>query len=199
LIVGQFLLASAATPEWRNAQPRGKVSESIGTVAEDPTMALQAFTAKWPKLASYGQFERIALGSVLVMLAVITVYAIVFVAIKLLADLALGEAFLDKAALQDTFGLILTIVILLEFNHSIYVALTERSGAIQARIVVLIAILVIARKLMLRDFEALDYQTLLGFGGLLLALGGLYWLICDGDRRRAHATAHEQPNVGPRT
>jgi uncharacterized membrane protein (DUF373 family) len=83
--------------------------------------------------------------------------------------------------------LILTIVILLEFNHSIYVTLKERSGAIQARIVVLIAILVIARKLMLRDFEALDFQTLLGFGGLLLALGGLYWLICDGDRRRAHA------------
>jgi len=162
-------------------------------------MALEAFTAKWPKLATYGRFEQIALGSVLVMLAIITVYAIVFVAIKLLADLTLGEAFLDKAALQDTFGLILTIVILLEFNHSIYVALTERSGAIQARIVVLIAILVIARKLMLRDFEALDYQTLLGFGGLLLALGALYWLICDGDRRRAHAAAHEQPNAGPRT
>jgi uncharacterized membrane protein (DUF373 family) len=91
--------------------------------------------------------------------------------------------------------LILAIVILLEFNHSIYVALTERSGAIQARIVVLIAILVVARKLMLSDFETLDMETLLGFGGLLLALGGLYWLICDGDRRRAHAAAHEAPDA----
>jgi hypothetical protein len=41
--------------------------------------------------------------------------------------------------------------------------------------------------LMLKDFEALDVETLLGFGGLLLALGALYWLICDGDRRRAAA------------
>jgi uncharacterized membrane protein (DUF373 family) len=73
------------------------------------------------------------------------------------------------------------------------VALTERTGAIQARIVVLIAILVVARKLMLRDFEALDYQSLLGFGGILLALGGLYWLISDGDRRRAQAAMHEAP------
>jgi uncharacterized membrane protein (DUF373 family) len=159
-------------------------------------MALEGFTPpKWTKLASYGQFERIALGSVLVMLAIITVFAIVFVATRLVADLALGESFLDKAALQDTFGLILTIVILLEFNHSIYVALTERSGAIQARIVVLIVILVIARKLMLKDFEAPDYQTMLGFGGLLLALGALYWLICDGDRRRARAAAHEPPHT----
>jgi uncharacterized membrane protein (DUF373 family) len=156
-------------------------------------MALEAFTAKWPKLVTYGRFERIALGSVLVMLAVITVYAIVFVALKLLSDLALGESFLDKAALQDTFGLILTIVILLEFNHSIFVALTQGSGAIQTRIVVLVAILVIARKLMLKDFDAIDFQTLLGYGGLLLALGGLYWLISDGDRRRARAYSHEQP------
>ena len=164
-------------------------------------MALEAFTpAKWPKRASYGQFERIALGSVLLMLAVITVYAIVFVAIKLVSDLALGESFLEKAAMQDTFGLILTIVILLEFNHSIYVALAQRSGAIQARTVILIAILIVARKLMLKDFDTLDYETLLGFGGLLLALGGLYWLICDGDRRRAHAAAHALPDVaGPGT
>ena len=162
-------------------------------------MALEAFTtAKWPKLVSYGTFERIALGSVMLMLAAITLYAIVFVVIKLLGDLALGESFLDKAALQDTFGLILTIVILLEFNHSIYVALRERSGAIQARIVVLIVILVVARKLMLSDFDTLDIETLLGFGGLLLALGGLYWLICDGDRRRAHAASHKAPEAaGP--
>jgi uncharacterized membrane protein (DUF373 family) len=151
-------------------------------------MALKAFTAKLP---SYGQFETIVLGSVLVMLGVVTVYAIVLVAIKILGDMALGESFLDKAVLQDTFGLILTIIILLEFNHSIYVALTQRTGAIQARIVVLITILVIARKLMLQDYAAVDYESLLGFGGLLLALGGLYWLICDGDRRRAQAASRE--------
>jgi len=33
--------------------------------------------------------------------------------------------------------------------------------------------LVIARKLMLMDFTTIEAQTLLGFGGLLLALGGL--------------------------
>jgi len=84
--------------------------------------------------------------------------------------------------LKDTFGLILTILIVLEFNHSVYVALTEHSGAIQARILVLITILVIARKLMLME-------TLLGFGGLLLALGGLYWLISNRDRDRREVSA----------
>jgi len=151
-------------------------------------MALAAFkNTEWRKLSAYGQFERVALVCVLIMLGLVIVYALVVAAIKLVGDLGLGESFLDKAALQDSFGLILTIVILLEFNHSIYVSLAERSGAIQVKTVVLIAILVIARKLMLKDFDTFDLNALLGFGGLLLALGGLYWLIADGDRRRAQA------------
>jgi len=126
-------------------------------------MALEALKkTEWRKLSAYGQFERVALVAVLLMLGLVVVYATVVAAIKLFGDLALGELFLDKAALQDSFGSILTIVILLEFNHSIYVALTERSGAIQTRAVVLIAVLVIARKLMLKDLDTLDRETLVG-------------------------------------
>jgi len=155
-------------------------------------MGLREFSkADWARLAGYAQLERAALVCVMVLLGVLAAAGIVFSAIKIVSDLALGQAFLDKAALQDTFGLVLTIVILLEFNHSIYIALTHRTGAIQARIVVLIAVLVIARKLMLLDISALDFWTLLGFGGLLLALGALYWLITDSDRRHAQAAAKE--------
>lgn len=139
----------------------------------------------WRDLSHYLYFERIALLLVLVMLSAIAAYAIVFAAVKIASDMLLGEAFLDKAALQDTFGFLLTIVIVLEFNHSIFIALTERTGAIQARIMVIITILVISRKLMLMDFAALDAQTLVAFGGLLLALGGLYWLISNGDRKQS--------------
>jgi uncharacterized membrane protein (DUF373 family) len=161
-------------------------------------MALAGWSkAEWRKLSIYGQFERAALAAVLVMLGALTVYALVVAVIRLIADLAFGELFLDKAALQDTFGLILTIVILLEFNHSIYVALAERTGAIQTKAVVLIAILVIARKLMLKDLDTLDIETLLGFGGLLLALGGLYWLIADADRRRVQAAQDNKLHTTP--
>ena len=139
------------------------------------------------KFSYYLQFERIALVLVMLLLSAIAAYAIVIAGIKVVSDMLLGETFLDKAALTDTFGLILTILILLEFNHSVYVALTERSGAIQARILVIITILVIARKLMLLDYSAAGAETLLGFGGLLLALGGLYWLISNADLHRSQS------------
>src|ERR1700693_2574186 len=128
---------------------------------------------RWRRIPNYLQFERVALVCVMVMIGSIAVFAIVVTSIRLVGDILLGEAFLDKAALQDTLGFILIILILLEFNHSVFVALTERSGAIQTQILVRITILVIVRKLMLLDFTTADAQTLLGFGGLLLALGVL--------------------------
>jgi hypothetical protein len=76
---------------------------------------------------------------------VTVIFACLLTALKLEDDIWRGEAFLDKVVLQDTLGFILIILILLEFNHSIWVALTERSGAIQVRILVRITILVIVR------------------------------------------------------
>jgi hypothetical protein len=72
---------------------------------------------------------------------------------------------------------------------------TTPSGAIQVRILVLITILVIALNLMLMDFTTIEAQTLLGFGGLLLALGGLYWLISNGDRDRREVSAEARDSA----
>jgi len=145
------------------------------------------------RLADYARFERITLGCVLVIVAAISIYAIVAFVFKLADDFMLGTAFLEKEALQDTFGAILTILIVLEFNHSIYVALTHKTGAIQVRTVILLTVLVVARKLMLQDFTAVSYQTFLGFGALLLALGAIYWLISHADRPQPATMAPAAP------
>jgi uncharacterized membrane protein (DUF373 family) len=98
-------------------------------------------------------------------------------------DFTLGLKFMEAGALQDTFGHLLTVIILVEFNHSIVLAIRQRSGAIQVRIVVLITIIVLARKLVLLDYASASMETL-GLGGLALSLGGLYWLISNGELRR---------------
>jgi uncharacterized membrane protein (DUF373 family) len=87
--------------------------------------------------------------------------------------------------MKETFGLMLTVLILVEFNHSIVLAMRRHSGVLQVRVVVLIAIIVIARKLILLDYATTSLQTLLGLGGLALSLGALYWLLNDVDRRRS--------------
>jgi uncharacterized membrane protein (DUF373 family) len=144
---------------------------------------IETLRQKLLALADYDRFERIALRYTQLLLIAITVFAMVLVTIDLVRDFGLGEEFMDKAVLQDTFGSVLIVLILLEFSHSVQVAIKHRTGAVQVRMVVLIAVLVIARKLMLLDYATVEVRTLLGFAALLLALGGLYWLIAHSDAR----------------
>ena len=141
--------------------------------------------AEWKKSGEssiYLRFEWFALACLMIMLAAITVYAIAMTAVALAGDLINGEALFEAATLKETFGRILTILIVIEFSHSVHVAMTKHVGALQAKILVLITILVIVRKLILMDLATLDARLILALGGLLLALGGLYWLISFGDR-----------------
>ena len=132
----------------------------------------------------YEWFEQIILGIIVSIMSVVIVYSLILGTITLFVDLVSGIDSMETSALKDTFGLILTVIILVEFNHSIVLAIRQRSGAIQVRIIVLITIIVLARKLVLLDYAAASMETMLGLGALALSLGGLYWLISNGEQRR---------------
>ena len=140
----------------------------------------------------YEWFEQIILGLLVFVIALIIIYTLILSIITVGNDFSSGIKFMEVGALQDTFGHILTVIILVEFNHSIVLAIRQRSGAIQVRIIVLITIIVLARKLVLLDYAAASMETLLGLGGLALSLGGLYWLISNGDQRKRGAGSPAQ-------
>ena len=149
---------------------------------------------EWNELTSYERFEQVISRIIMAFVAVVIVYSVVLTAIELALDFTLGRAFMEHELLQDVFGSILTILILLEFNHSIAISLKRKTGIVQTRIVVLIGILVIVRKIILLDFKTASIEALAGHAGVALALGALYWLIVasshyggashDGQRRR---------------
>jgi uncharacterized membrane protein (DUF373 family) len=146
---------------------------------------LKTLKREWNDLTSYQRFEQVVTRIIMAFVAVVIVYSVVLVAIELAKDFMLGSAFVEQELLQDVFGSILTVLILLEFNHSIAVSLKQKTGIIQARIVVLIAILVIARKIILLDFKTASIEALAGHAGVALALGALYWLIAVSNRHSA--------------
>jgi uncharacterized membrane protein (DUF373 family) len=59
-----------------------------------------------------------------------------------------------------------TILILIEFNHLIALAISSRAGILQARPIILIAILVIARKVILLDFTPATFEQMLGIAAI---------------------------------
>jgi uncharacterized membrane protein (DUF373 family) len=144
---------------------------------------------QWKDLTSYERFEQIVSRVVMLFISVVIVYALILESIDLYNDFKLGLEFMNTEVLQDVFGAILTILILIEFNHSIATSLTKKAGILQARTIVLIAILVIARKVILLDFKTATLENFLGIAAIALAFGVLYWLI--GVRHAEPASAPE--------
>jgi uncharacterized membrane protein (DUF373 family) len=133
--------------------------------------------ADWKQFLTYEFFERAASRIVMLFIAIIIVYTLILMAMTLFDQIKFSPAYIDTDSLRDVFGSILSILILIEFNHSIALALAKRSGVLQARPIVLITILVIARKVILLDFATTTFEQLIGIGALALAFGLLFWLI----------------------
>jgi uncharacterized membrane protein (DUF373 family) len=131
----------------------------------------------WKQSLSYEIFERIASRIVMLFIAIIIVYTLILMAMTLFDQIKFSPAYIDTDSLRDVFGSILSILILIEFNHSIALAISRRSGILQARPIILITILVIARKVILLDFATATFEQMIGIGAIALAFGLLFWLI----------------------
>jgi uncharacterized membrane protein (DUF373 family) len=119
----------------------------------------------------------------LLFVSFIIVYSVAILAMTLFDEFSAGVHLIEVTALKDIFGLILSILILIEFNHSIALAMQRRSSVLQVRVIVLITIIVIARKLILLDYTKTGLEIFLGLGGLAFSLGLLYWLLSQAARR----------------
>ena len=89
----------------------------------------------------------------------------------------------DYPVFQALFGTILTVIIALEFKRSLLVVADRKHSIVQVRTVLLIALLAVVRKLMIVDLASTDAGQLLALAATILALGGVYWLVRDQDRR----------------
>ncbi len=146
---------------------------------------IAALRKEWKDLTSHERFEQVISRVIMLFIEVVIVYSLVLVGIELVKDFILSPDFVGAELLQDVFGSLLTVLILLEFNHSIATSLGNKSGVLQARVVVLIAILVVARKIILLDFKTATLENFAGIAGMALALGVLYWLLSVGGSARA--------------
>jgi uncharacterized membrane protein (DUF373 family) len=105
--------------------------------------------------------------------------------LKVVVSIMLSGGFdpTDYSVFQSLFGMIFTVLIALEFKRSLLVIAERRHSVVQVRTVVLIALLAIVRKLMIIDLSSTDANHLFALSCAILALGGVFWLVRDQDRR----------------
>lgn len=140
----------------------------------------------WPGMTVYERFEQVAALVVTALVSVLIAAALVHLTWDVLLLILSGLADpAEKGVFQAVFGMIMTVLIALEFNHSIRGVLERRDGIVQVRTVVLIALLALVRKFIIIDATHVEPVTLIGMAAAVLALGAVYWMTRDQDRRDA--------------
>lgn len=133
---------------------------------------------QWTVMTPYQRFESVAAIVMMLLVTLVIVVAIVRLASGVIGGLVFGVLNpLDHKVFQGVFGDIVTVLIALEFNHSLQYAVKGKKSIIQTKLILLIALLAVARKFIVMDLEATTVETMLGLAAIALALGIVYWLL----------------------
>ena len=138
----------------------------------------------WPGLSVYERFEEVVVVVLTGLIGLVIIAALLNLCVRVALLMAYG--LLDPAehsVFQAVFGMIFTVLIALEFNHSILSVLHRHESIIQLRTVILIA-------------SKTDPLTILGLAAAVLALGTVHWLVRDQDRKAMHL-GEEAARPGP--
>src|SRR5258708_40029488 len=132
----------------------------------------------------YQRFE-----STVALTLTLIVALVILVALSRLAESGLARLLsgvldpLEPAVFQQVFGEILTLLIALEFNHTLQYSVAREQSIIQTKVVLLIALLAVARKFIVLDINDVTAAQLFALAAVTLALAIGYSLIRQRDGR----------------
>lgn len=146
----------------------------------------------WAPLTFYQKFEHVVVLLLTALIVVVVIAAMWNLAVSVFASIVLIGSFdpTDYAVFQAVFGMIFTVIIALEFKRSILVMAERKESVVAVRTVVLLALLAVVRKVIILDLNNTEPMQIFSLAAAVVALGGVYWLVVDQDRKwRAAADA----------
>ena len=137
---------------------------------------------EWSAMTFFEKFEQfiaIILGVFISLIILIAMYRLIMGILPLLLSGAV-DPFAPKE-FYKLFGMIMTVLIAMEFKHSIIRVALRKDSIIQIKTVILIALLALGRKFIILDTTITDAATIAALSAGVLALGIVYWLMRERD------------------
>jgi len=140
----------------------------------------------WPLMSAYERFEHVVAFLLSLVIAILIALAMMQLLVRVVPLLLTGALDpLDHEVFQGVFGSIMTLLIALEFKHSIVRVAMRRDSVVQVKTVLLIALLALSRKFVVLDASVTGPTTVAALAGATLVLGLVYWLLRERDDRVA--------------
>lgn len=133
--------------------------------------------ANWSVLTVYERFEQIfsiAISFVIMLVIVLAFGSFLSQVVNLLEIKMIN---IHNRTFSTIFGSIMSLLIALEFNHTIFHSIKHRGQIVRVKTVVLIAILVIAREFVLLDTGNIHSATVLAYAISAVCLGVVYYIL----------------------
>ncbi len=140
------------------------------------------FRREWSAMTFYERFEQLValvLGLFIAIIIVLSLTRLMMSTLPLLFGGILDP--LSPRVFTNLFGMIMTVLIAMEFKHSIIRVALRKDSIIQVKTVILIAMLAIGRKFIILDTTKTGAGTIAALAAALLALGITYWLMRERD------------------
>jgi len=137
----------------------------------------------WSVMTLYERFEHLIAIVLSAIISIIILFALLQL-IREVYELLVSKVLiapLDHGVFQVVFGMIMTLLIAMEFKHSILKVLERQPHVVQAQGVIMIAMLALSRKLIILDFSKVQPEKLAALGFVILVLAVVYYLLKKGD------------------
>jgi uncharacterized membrane protein (DUF373 family) len=154
---------------------------TVRNIVRDPWLN---FIKQLLALTWYQRFEHIIALVLTILVSFIMLVAMYRLSVGIIHDLIFGFLNpLEHEVFQSLFGEIMTLLIAMEFNHTIHLVAMRKQNIIQVKTVLLIAILALARKVIIMDLHQITSSQIEALAAITLALGIVYWLMRERDDR----------------
>jgi len=120
--------------------------------------------------------ERLLIGGILLVMSVILILAFIDIVLTIKDEILATPMFnIDAGELMNLFSLFLILLIGLELLETVKAYLKD--DIVHVEFIILVAIIAIARKVIIWDFNKYSTTELLSLAAMMVALGVTYFLI----------------------
>ncbi len=141
--------------------------------------------AYWSVMTYYERFEQIVLMILSFIISLVILFALLQLVVNVYTILMAGVLNpMDYKVFQVIFGMIMTLLIAMEFKHSIIKVLERQSHIIQVKAIILLALLALARKFIIINLETVEPFKIIALSLSVLVLGVVYWLLDQKDKEK---------------
>lgn len=139
---------------------------------------LERLRHDWQLMTLYERFEQLVAFILTLAIAAIVGVALLNLAghiLELVASARISPQ--NHQVFRNVFSGIMTLLIALEFKHSILHWAFRDENIIQVKTVLAVSLLALARKFIILDMEATSALEVFALSAAVVALGGVYWLM----------------------